>query len=268
MSDFINSVLSNETINTAVNYVSDSFMSIFILGVLTGWLIEWIFYNLFWKQRKNKDIAEKVVKENKEPEKVDTSAEDKQDKQQSAESNTKVSDEKQAAQEDTDSKDELVKQKVEQQVKDVKEERTENKIEKDQMEMPENTSVEQETKKVKEKQKTQQDVESKDKKASSNNKEEKAKPAKKASKPTKADDFTKLYGVGPSIAKSLKKIEIDSFKQLSELSADVLVEKLIANGANVVNKGAVGSWAEQAKLANAGDFDGLKAFQKELKKLN
>ena len=94
------------------------------------------------------------------------------------------------------------------------------------------------------------------------------KPAKqkKTAKSPKPDDLTKLLGVGPSMSKRLQEAGINSFKQLSELSTEELSEKLIANGARINNKGMMESWANQAKLANANDFDGLKALQNKLKK--
>lgn len=89
---------------------------------------------------------------------------------------------------------------------------------------------------------------------------------KKKAKPSKPDNLTKLLGVGPSMSKRLQDIGIKSFKQLSELSTEKLTEKLIAKGARINNKSIMESWAEQAKLADANDLDGLKALQKKLKK--
>ncbi len=51
----------NDLINVVVNYVTASFASIFIFGILTGWLIEWLFYNFIWKNsNKNKKTEVEV----------------------------------------------------------------------------------------------------------------------------------------------------------------------------------------------------------------
>jgi predicted flap endonuclease-1-like 5' DNA nuclease len=268
MNDFINSVTNNDFVNTAISYVTDSFMSIFILGVLTGWLIEWIFYNLFWKQRGNKDVtdnkaevqsSDKIVEDNKEPEKEQQPEKtDKVEKKQDVKQAEEV-DQQEAKSKDDSTESEAEKSEEKQVDKqDAEAEKpTAEESEKDQTAESKDEAVEAKAE-VAEKKASQ--------KASQKAAEKPAKKEKKASKPAKADDFTKLYGVGPSIAKSLKAIGVDSFKQLSESNSDELVEKLIANGTKVVNKGAMKSWAEQAKLADADDFDGLKAFQDELKK--
>ena len=103
-------------------------------------------------------------------------------------------------------------------------------------------------------------------------------PAKKAAKPAvaktkkravkaKGDDFTQLTGVGPSMAAKIKGIGVSSFKELAAMDDDDLREKLEATGARLnTNKEAMDTWNEQALLAEKGDFDGLKKFQEALKK--
>lgn len=257
MNDFINSVINNDFVNAAISYVTDTFMSIFILGVLTGWLIEWIFYNLFWKQRGNKNItgnkteaqsSNKIVTNNKEFKK-----EQQPKKMNEVEKKQGVNQAGEANQQEAKSKDDSTESKVAK--------GDEKQVAKQDAEEPEkDQATESKDEAVEPK------AEATEKKALQKVAENPPKKGKKPSKPTKADDFTKLYGVGPSIAKSLKAIGVDSFKQLSESNYDELVKKLIANGTKVVNKGAMESWAEQAKLADVDDLDGLKAFQDELKK--
>lgn len=245
----------NDFINIVMRYATDSFMSIFVLGVLTGWLIEWIFYNLFWKQRGNKAVT-KDEAEAKPSNKVVDESKDLEKEQQPVKTNEveKKQIEK-VEQQEPKVKDKWVEPEVkkseEKQSADKQDAETENseKNQTDQTEKTEKVEVASPNKPAKQKEKMTQ-----------------KKSSKKASKPIKADDFTKLYGVGPSLAKSLKEIGVDSFKQLSELSTDELVEQLIANGSKAINKGALESWAKQAKFADAGDVDGLKAFQNALKK--
>ena len=68
------------------------------------------------------------------------------------------------------------------------------------------------------------------------------------------------------MSKHLKKIGLNSFQQLSKLDTEELIKKLTADGVRVINKNVMASWAEQAVLADAGDFKGLKALQNKLKK--
>jgi predicted flap endonuclease-1-like 5' DNA nuclease len=176
------------------SYVTGSFASIFIFGLLTGWLIEWLFYNFFWKSRKSCHQRDKTTNKRQEP----------------APDNTKNND--------------VVDQKIEASNNE--------------------QTIEQEVKQAEKKPATQ----------------------KKTAKFPKPDDLTKLLGIGPSMSKRLQEAGINSFKQLSELSTEELSEKLIANGVRTNNKGMMESWANQAKLADANDFDGLKALQNKLKK--
>lgn len=209
----------NDLINVVTNYMAGSFASTFIFGILTGWLIEWLFYNFFWKNRKNSNQTEKAIDKTQEP------VGDNLKKTEVLGQETETSNNKQTTEpEITKSKDKPVKKEtVEKQKEEPKEQATETDV------------VEPEQQ-------------------------------KKIAKPTKPDDLTKLLGIGPSMSKRLQEAGINSFKQLSESSAEALVEKLIAKGARINNKGIMESWANQAKLADANDFDGLKALQNKLKK--
>ncbi|MCK5896275.1 MAG: hypothetical protein KAG20_05690 [Cocleimonas sp.] len=197
MNDFMSSVLTmyHESVYFVTQYVMGSFASIFILGVLTGWLVEWLFYYFFWK----KEDAQKTVvtpseKEGEETNNtIDYQAEKLKKEQEIAKSSVK-------------------KQIETQQIKPT----------------------------------TNQQ--------------------KKIIKPTETDDFTKLLGIGAGLSKRLEEIGICSFKQLNEISVEELIEQLVAKGARINNKGIMASWAKQAKFADDGDIDGLKAFQNELKK--
>ncbi len=100
----------------------------------------------------------------------------------------------------------------------------------------------------------------------------KAVPKKTAEKSTAkakpgGDDFTKLSGIGPSMAATLKSLGVDTFTKLAETDDDILRDMLEASGARLNNnKEAMDSWNEQATLAAKGDFEGLKKLQEALNK--
>jgi len=96
----------------------------------------------------------------------------------------------------------------------------------------------------------------------------KAAPKKAASKAKAGgDDLTKLSGIGPSMAGTLKELGIDSYKKLAATNDDILRDMLEASGARLNNnKEAMDSWNEQAELADKGDFAGLKKLQESLNK--
>jgi len=81
------------------------------------------------------------------------------------------------------------------------------------------------------------------------------------------DDFTKLSGIGPSMSATLKTLGIDTFQKLAETDDDILRDMLEASGARMNNnKEAMDSWNEQATVAALGDLKALKAMQAELKR--
>jgi predicted flap endonuclease-1-like 5' DNA nuclease len=77
-----------------------------------------------------------------------------------------------------------------------------------------------------------------------------------------ADDLTKLEGIGPKVAKVLSDIGIVSFADLAGADATKVQETLNASGMQYMNPEG---WIEQAKLAAAGDTEGLAKLQDELK---
>lgn len=86
--------------------------------------------------------------------------------------------------------------------------------------------------------------------------------AKEAS--TDDDDLTKLSGIGPKLAEAMQANGIKRYAQLALLTTDGLNEKLASSGIRY-SKTFAESWAEQAKLADASDWNGLKTYQKTLK---
>ncbi len=77
-----------------------------------------------------------------------------------------------------------------------------------------------------------------------------------------ADDLTTLEGIGPKVAKVLNDIGIASFADLANAEASKVQETLNAAGMQYMNPEG---WIEQAKLAAAGDTEGLAKLQDELK---
>ena len=77
-----------------------------------------------------------------------------------------------------------------------------------------------------------------------------------------ADDLVVLEGIGPKVAKVLNGAGIVSFADLAKADAAEVQKVLDAAGLQMMNP--VG-WIEQAKLAAAGDQEGLAKLQAELK---
>lgn len=78
------------------------------------------------------------------------------------------------------------------------------------------------------------------------------------------DDFTRLAGIGPKLAEAMYVAGIGRYAQLAELTVDELSERLAPSGIRY-SKATAESWASQAKWAAAEDWDGLKKFQASLK---
>lgn len=78
------------------------------------------------------------------------------------------------------------------------------------------------------------------------------------------DDLTKLNGIGPKLAEAMKSAGIKRFGQIASMGTDELGERLSSSGIRY-SKTVAESWAAQAKLAEAGDWDGLKSFQASMK---
>ncbi len=88
-----------------------------------------------------------------------------------------------------------------------------------------------------------------------------------STKKTSGDDLTKLSGIGPSMAATMAELGITSYKKLAAMDDDILRDMLEESGARLNNnKEAMDSWNEQALLADNGDFVGLKKLQDDLKK--
>jgi predicted flap endonuclease-1-like 5' DNA nuclease len=79
---------------------------------------------------------------------------------------------------------------------------------------------------------------------------------------TSVDNLTVLEGIGPKVAKVLNGIGIASFVDLAGADAAKVQEALNAAGMQMMNPEG---WIEQARLAAAGDTEGLAKLQDELK---
>ncbi|MGK0271595.1 MAG: putative flap endonuclease-1-like 5' DNA nuclease [Cocleimonas sp.] len=108
---------------------------------------------------------------------------------------------------------------------------------------------------------------SKSKTKPSTNSSAKSALTSKPIKGNKGDDFTKLSGIGPSMSATLKSLGIDTFEKLTSTDDDKLRDMLEQSGARMNNnKDAMDSWKEQATVAAKGDFKALKDMQANLKK--
>jgi large subunit ribosomal protein L27 len=88
-------------------------------------------------------------------------------------------------------------------------------------------------------------------------------PAKKAKKADAGDDLKKIEGIGPKIAEIFNSEGIMTFAQLSETSTEKMQEILTAAGSRYASHNP-GTWAKQAAMAAAGQWDELKAWQDEM----
>lgn len=75
------------------------------------------------------------------------------------------------------------------------------------------------------------------------------------------DDLQRIEGIGPKISGILRSAGIGSYAELAEMDVERIKELLKAADLGMVRPD---SWPEQARLAAAGDWDGLDALQDEL----
>ena len=84
-----------------------------------------------------------------------------------------------------------------------------------------------------------------------------------AGKKFKADDLKIVEGIGPKIEELLHAAGIKTWKALSETAASAIKEILDAAGSNFQIHDP-GTWPEQARLADNGEWDALKTLQDAL----
>jgi large subunit ribosomal protein L17 len=89
--------------------------------------------------------------------------------------------------------------------------------------------------------------------------------AKTPSKNAKADDLTKVWGIGSTIATALNEAGIRTYAQLAKADLDTLRAAInTGTGTSDANVNEE-TWAEQARLAAAGDWGGHAALVERLK---
>ena len=92
---------------------------------------------------------------------------------------------------------------------------------------------------------------------------------KAAAKPSqagaKADDLTKIWGIGPVLATALNDAGIRSYAQLAKTDLDALRAAINAGTDTSDANANEETWAEQARLAAAGDWEGHTALIERLK---
>jgi large subunit ribosomal protein L21 len=91
--------------------------------------------------------------------------------------------------------------------------------------------------------------------------ERKAETPKQAESKQEADDLVQIEGIGPKVSKTLSEAGISTFEALANTSVEDIQKILSDAGLKMMD---ATSWPAQAKLAAAGDWDGLKNMQDEL----
>jgi predicted flap endonuclease-1-like 5' DNA nuclease len=77
-----------------------------------------------------------------------------------------------------------------------------------------------------------------------------------------SDDLTRIEGIGPKMSAALKAAGITTFSRLAQATNEELESAIKAAGMRLAP--SLGTWAEQAGYAAAGDWDGLAALQDRL----
>lgn len=81
--------------------------------------------------------------------------------------------------------------------------------------------------------------------------------------PAKADDLTKIEGIGPAIAKLLSAAGIITYSDLAAKGTDD-VKKVLEDGGSRFTMHDPTTWGKQAEMAAKGEWDALKKWQDEL----
>jgi len=91
--------------------------------------------------------------------------------------------------------------------------------------------------------------------------DEERKAEAKPEKAVKADDLTKIEGIGPKVSKTLINAGISTFDALSSATVEDIEKILTNSGLKMMD---ATTWPEQAKLAAQGDWDSLQKLQDNL----
>ncbi|HBU78343.1 MAG TPA: 30S ribosomal protein S2 [Muricauda sp.] len=107
-----------------------------------------------------------------------------------------------------------------------------------------------------------EDAPKKEKKSSEEKSAKKAEAAPK--KEAKADDLTKIEGIGPKAAEALVESGITTYAELAKADADDIKETLTEASSTLAHLDPT-SWPKQAKMAADGEWDELKEWQDSVK---
>ena len=107
-----------------------------------------------------------------------------------------------------------------------------------------------------------EDAPKKEKKSSEEKSAKKAEAAPK--KEAKADDLTKIEGIGPKAAEALVESGITTYAELAKADADDIKETLTEASSTLAHLDPT-SWPKQAKMASDGEWDELKEWQDSVK---
>jgi predicted flap endonuclease-1-like 5' DNA nuclease len=83
--------------------------------------------------------------------------------------------------------------------------------------------------------------------------------------PPASDELERIGGIGPKISSMLQAAGITTFAALAATDVSRLEEVLEAESPRLLRLSDPATWPEQAQLAAAGDWEGLKALQSTLK---
>jgi len=255
-------------------------LSMFIMGILAGWLLEWVFYTFYWKNRKVS--GDEVVSSKQET----TPAAEKASTTEVAETPASAVEEAKAdvqpvaePKQETETTEEAKADSVEE--GPAKEDVAETPAK---SEEPVKEEVAEEPAKPEEK--SEQTSEQTDGPAVVPEKGEpvaepeaaveKDEPAQAELPVTeevkepqaasqKPDDLTKLAGIGPKVAEKLSDMGVKSYDDLANKDLDELLTNLGLAGVRI-NKAASQTWTKQAALAAKQDWQGVDAIKAELKK--
>lgn len=259
-------------------------LTIFIMGILAGWLLEWVFYTFYWKNRKVSDDevvssqanVKPAVEKTSTTEPVETPAAETKpeapvEPKQAAAKADPV--EKMPAKDVSTETPAEPKEPVE-----VKTAPVDEPVAQEQAATKETTEVEAvEPAAAKEAMPTKEVVEVPPEVV-----EDKAEPApaqvelpveaveetpEKAPElaTTEPDDLTKLAGIGPKVAQKLNSMGISTYDDLANTDLDELLTNLGLAGIRI-NKAASQTWTKQALLAAKQDWQGIEAIKAQLKK--
>jgi len=84
------------------------------------------------------------------------------------------------------------------------------------------------------------------------------------SAPPMLDDLKRIEGIGPKIASVLQEAGITSFAQLADVGVSG-IERILEEADPRLLRFKPDTWAEQASLAAAGEWEALEALQNELR---